>query len=495
MDDQNLTPEEIWKGDLLGRKSEAELLIAYIESVSQQRNFREDAMAFTIAVDAGYGEGKTYFLKRLAKQLSINHPVAFVDAWRDDLADEPLTALAATLKKALAPYMDKEPVVRKKFQTVLEKTGGVVKIVAKGLAKRGLGLLITNEAVGTAEAIIEGSSEAIQSAVNDGLKDGSQEIVDSAALIIEKTPSRQLMERRIADFEAGQEAIDELKASLSDLVASLNEVNIHSPIVIVIDELDRCRPTYAVKLLEEVKHLFDIPGIVFLFGIHTGQLAHSVNAAYGPGFDGRAYLSRFIHRHYRLAQVSLSPFVRHLIERSGISVDRLWFPHVASNGNMTTSDIITFYFRRYNLGARDAISIVETLQTSCALTKNVEFLMPLLLPMLIARLKGSARGQILGPENNDEQLIFNVNFVHTSNSERVDWYGFLGQLHGLATLSDSDLSKHVNDNPESNPVQLFAAFRNDAQAARVPLAHPSRYRDLLETVGRFGKQDSSDSTT
>jgi KAP family P-loop domain len=492
METPNQTADEIWEGDLLGRKAEADLLIAYIESVSQQTNFREDARAFTIAVDAGYGEGKTYFLKRLAKQLAINHPVAFVDAWRDDLADEPLTALAATLKKAMAPYIEKQPAINEKFQTVLEKTGGVAKIVAKGLAKRGLGLLITNEAVGAAESIIEGSSEAVKDAVNDGLKDGSQDIVDAAVVGFDRVSPRQLMEGRIVDFEAGQQAIDELKASLSALVDSLGKADTYPPIVIIIDELDRCRPTYAVKLLEEVKHLFDISGIVFVFGIHTGQLAHSVNAAYGHSFDGRAYLSRFIHRQYRLASPSLAPFIRHLIERSGISIDKLWFPHVNARTHNTTSDTIAFYLRRYGLGARDAIALVENLQTCCALTKNLEFLMPLLLPMLIARLKGAPRGQILPYDNTDEPLIFSLHFVASGNDQKVDWYTLLGQFHGLMHLSDQELSERINATPNDNIVHIFAGFKNDSRAAALPFASPSRYRDLLEAVGRFEPQKLQD---
>jgi hypothetical protein len=88
------TPEQIWAGDLFDRQSEARLLIGYIESLAARQSVREDKRASTIAVDASYGEGKTFFLTRLAEHLSINHPVAFVDAWADDLANEPFTALA-----------------------------------------------------------------------------------------------------------------------------------------------------------------------------------------------------------------------------------------------------------------------------------------------------------------------------------------------------------------------------------------------------------------
>jgi len=102
------TVDKIWSDDLLSRREEADLLCAYVESVWQRPVVREDKRSYTIAVDTKYGEGKSFFLRRLAKQLSINHPVAFIDAWADDINDEPLTALAATLKNALEPLIDQD---------------------------------------------------------------------------------------------------------------------------------------------------------------------------------------------------------------------------------------------------------------------------------------------------------------------------------------------------------------------------------------------------
>ncbi len=89
--------------------------------------------------------------------------------------------------------------------------------------------------------------------------------------------------------------MSDLKASLSSLVASVGEGK-RPPVIIIVDELDRCRPTYAVKLLEEIKHAFDVHGLVFILGMNGEQLGHSLSGAYGPGFNGPAYLSRFISR-------------------------------------------------------------------------------------------------------------------------------------------------------------------------------------------------------
>lgn len=53
------------------------------------------------------------------------------------------------------------------------------------------------------------------------------------------------------------------------------------PAFIFIDELDRCRPSYAVEMLETIKHIFDISGVVFVVATDTEQLQHAVKVVYG----------------------------------------------------------------------------------------------------------------------------------------------------------------------------------------------------------------------
>lgn len=480
--------DEIWECDLLGRKAEAELLIGYIESIAAQPRFREDAQGFTIAVDAGYGEGKTWFLNRLEKQLALNHPVAFVDAWRDDLADEPLTALVATLKRALEPLIEQQPAVKRNFQAVMAKTGALLKIGGKGLFKTGLKLLLTKEAVEEAETVLGDSAQSIKDVVADGMKDGVSSAVDEAFNGID---GGELMEQRVADFEAGQKAMEELKASLAALVASLNGAELHAPIVVIIDELDRCRPTYAVKLLEEVKHLFDVPGLVFIFGMHKGQLAHSVKAAYGSDFDGQAYLGRFMHRHYRLAEPSLARLIGYQIGTLAIPTEKLWFPYHDALEHQGVAGVIAFYLRRYGLGARAAITVMESLQTCCALTGKIELLMPLLLPMILSKLRGAGRGEFVNYSNLDGRLNFNVHIAHTETGQTIRWWELVLELQNYMALSDQELSKRVNSESGNQSLHLFAAFRNDARGANVPLASPSRYAELIDAVGRFDNRSSS----
>lgn len=64
-------------------------------------------------------------------------------------------------------------------------------------------------------------------------------------------------------------------------------------LIIFIDELDRCKPTYAVKLLERIKHYFSNPNVTFIFAIDLGQLQYTINQYYGSQFNGYQYLDRF----------------------------------------------------------------------------------------------------------------------------------------------------------------------------------------------------------
>ena len=80
-------------------------------------------------------------------------------------------------------------------------------------------------------------------------------------------------------------------------------------IVFFIDELDRCRPTFAIELLEVIKHLFDIENFVFIISIDKEQLSHSVSTVYGQGMDTIGYLRRFFDLDYRLPSVDIRKYI------------------------------------------------------------------------------------------------------------------------------------------------------------------------------------------
>jgi len=106
-------------------------------------------------------------------------------------------------------------------------------------------------------------------------------------------------------FNRSKRSISQFKKNLSGLIKQVTKnENISLPLFIFIDELDRCRPTFAVETLERIKHLFDVPEIVFIIATDTEQLSHSVKAIYGESFEGRVYLRRFFNQEYSLPDPS-----------------------------------------------------------------------------------------------------------------------------------------------------------------------------------------------
>lgn len=80
-------------------------------------------------------------------------------------------------------------------------------------------------------------------------------------------------------------------------------------LVIFIDELDRCRPNYAIQLLERIKHYFDDERITFIFSVNLSQLQHTIKTYYGPSFDATRYLDKFFDLRVAMPPVDYNRFL------------------------------------------------------------------------------------------------------------------------------------------------------------------------------------------
>jgi len=478
------TLDDIWRDDLLGRRGDAVRLSEFVESLQSNFASREDMKAFTIALDADYGIGKTYFLRRFARQLSASHPVAYVDAWADDIIDEPLTALAATLIEALEPIA-KEAGVKPAISRVLSASGEVLRIGTVGFAKRALGLVIGAGAAEAVEHVLGQANDAAADVLGGAVIDAVGAVGD----VVAKTKPNKLMLDRVAEFRAGKAASDSLRESLRGLVSSIEKGGLKLPIVIIIDELDRCRPTYAIKLLEEIKNLFDVEGLVFILGMNLDQLSHSVKGAYGAGFDGSAYLRKFIWRRYRLSAPDLTQFFELLLRQSPMLEAKLFFPSVRIDGRpreLTTAQILARYMDAYKLSIRDAYQVFDRLSICCALTQKIHLIMPYLLPLLISEVKHRPRGTL--PEL-EKALSFTFDHQWWDETGQRDEQFSLDVLAAsmaeAANHPRSEITRRINNYRLSLAEETIFNARDIAERARVPLADPSKYLELLDAVGKF----------
>ncbi len=489
---QTETLDEIWTGDRLGRREDGALVAVFIESVGENFVSRDDMRAFTIAIDAPYGVGKTFFLRRLAQQLSAHHPVAYVDAWSDDIVDEPLTALVATLVDALAPIRQKK--VSDAIDRVVRTSGEILKIGAAGLAKRALGLAITTGSAELVEHVFEEMNDAGQAAASNVLGGAGVDALGAVEGAAANAAPNKIMADRVAAFQAGRRAIRELKSRLASLVALLKAGSLKAPIVIVIDELDRCRPTYAIKLLEEIKHLFDVEGLVFVLGTNLDQLAHSVSGTYGPNFDGAAYLRKFIGRRYRLREPELSDLFADLLAKSPGMERKLDVPATRFGDRslgLSIAQVLARYMAAYGISTRDSFHIFDRLQICASLTGQLPLIVPYLVPLLAAEIQGRPRGEL--PE---VRAAVALGFEHrywdgqNHGAQEIGIERAAKEAKAAASISLAEMRRRTrSDHGFSLAEQMIFPARDTALQSRIELADPANYPDLLSAIGRFEKAE------
>lgn len=99
----------------------------------------------------------------------------------------------------------------------------------------------------------------------------------------------------------------DLEEKIIEFFGKLNAEE-NNNLIIFIDELDRCRPDFAVRLLERIKHYFDSANITFVFSVNLDQLVHTIKKFYGNGFDAGRYLGRFFDQVVQLPKADLNKY-------------------------------------------------------------------------------------------------------------------------------------------------------------------------------------------
>lgn len=260
-------PKEEWVGeipfgrDTLGRKAIADRLTSYIDRLK---------IGSVIAIDAPWGQGKSYFGRNWAAQLSAaGHKVAFIDAFEQDYIEDPFLLIAAEI----AELISEDEAMAEDFR---DGAVGVMKAMLP---------VATKTLIGMAGRFVLGNAN-IADDVTEALKSGTDDVADaSEAWIKERLDSHA--KEKIA-FKSFKNALDEFAGKQS------------KPVVVFVDELDRCRPNYAVSLIERLKHLFDVPNLVFVILINRTQLERAVKGIYGPDTDAELYISKFINLSFTL---------------------------------------------------------------------------------------------------------------------------------------------------------------------------------------------------
>ncbi|MDQ2043204.1 KAP family NTPase [Pseudoalteromonas sp. 20-92] len=287
--------EEYFPADKLDRARYATFLSRLLaqEGFDESRPDDEQKKNYVLNLNAEWGAGKTYFLKRWSRELIVDFPVVYIDAWQQDYSDDPFLTVIAGIIKQLQ--------LQAKFNITIPKSAvSMFKAVAPAIAQ-GLTKKISGIDLDELHTLLF-SDEEIE---NDQNQNSNKLTGNDFSPAV-----KALAQNLIKDHEAKNKSIEVIKSKLADWVSKFEKQEGKSlPIFIFIDELDRCRPSYAVEMLETIKHIFDVKGIVFVVATDTEQLQHTIKSIYGEGFDAKIYLGRFFNSRYSLKRPVLKDFL------------------------------------------------------------------------------------------------------------------------------------------------------------------------------------------
>lgn len=244
-----------FEGDLFLRKELADRLTALLRRLPE---------GGALAIHAAWGDGKTWFGRHWNAHLkSEGFRTIYLDAFESDYVEDPFLLLAAEFK-ALA-----ESGGSQSSKTFGARAVAVGRVMIPALAKGALGA-VGRLATGT----------DIVDSIEEGLAAGADTLGDEIG---------GALKEHLNALQGRKETVNAFKQSLQSLASAGG-----SPIVVFIDELDRCSPAFAVRMLERAKHFFQVSGVVFVVLINRDQLEAAIRGVYGAETNAALYLHKFL---------------------------------------------------------------------------------------------------------------------------------------------------------------------------------------------------------
>jgi hypothetical protein len=418
---------------------------------------------FVLAVDGSWGSGKTTFLKMWQVKLDkAGHLCLYLNAWKTDFVQDPLVAVVGELSIAIK----KHPLDRLDQDNV-RKTIEKIEKTARSIVKR----------------LIPVSAKLLTLGALD---------IDSALERELSTGTGVVAENLIQDYKKGKTDIEAFREDLEFLANAIKEPN-QDPvkIVIIIDELDRCRPTYAVQLLERIKHLFDVEGVVFILGIDREQLSHSIKALYGSEFEAKGYLKRFIDLDYRLPEPMLGCYCSALF--ASFKIDELMLPRREHQDNRYDIEDLNHYLgylmSAAQMSLRDQEQVVSRLRVILQTIPTNSLLFPVTLSILLF-LREYDRDKYTSVVNGNMTCKDFLSFVKRLPSEKQAYQEFTKMARGknyggffeerMEGTFLSGLSEMLRDKVPNSKCPELQEYIDMLQSSG-----NSSNRSLIDTVGNM----------
>ena len=257
--------EDPFKYDKLKRRTCANTFISLIKLYS--------STGCVISLNGDWGTGKSTFIKMLMQVLKNEggHPLYF-NAWENDYVSDPMIALLAELKELNAQSS--------KWKDVMANGGKILASIA---------------------------TSAVKTVVKNRLG------IDSNVVSTSVDELGKLIKEDIEDYSKQKTTFVEFREALQSYIADNTTEEV--PVVFFVDELDRCSPNFAVLVLERIKHLFDIPNVIFVLSVNKKQLGYAIQGYFGSSnIDADNYLRRFIDIEFALPKLQDEDFCRYLYD-------------------------------------------------------------------------------------------------------------------------------------------------------------------------------------
>lgn len=235
--------------DYLSRQPYLDLLKSIIA------NQKDNLNGYSFAIDGEWGSGKTWILQELEKQLLEEKDNKFLifhyNAWENDFYDEPLVAILSVIISEIEKIYKKEQVI----------DGINAKLAASAL------FLLKNLAI-----------SFVNTKVKDKIGIDFKDIVDDLKNIKQAKANLKNVEKQVDTFLPLKNGIETIKNQLT-------EFSKYATIIFVVDELDRCLPEYAIKVLERLHHVCNKMPVIQILAIDKKNLADSIAKVFGKDYS------------------------------------------------------------------------------------------------------------------------------------------------------------------------------------------------------------------
>lgn len=477
--------QNIWSRDKLDRRGYADFLYKVIES-AKTSEAEDNALIF--AIDGEWGTGKSFFIDCWIDDLRAKgHLVSRFDAWKNDIVDEPLIGFLSHIYKDIGDWDNKRltKVAGDKIKQSQKSILPLAKELVKGAAIKGLGYIVTDEVAKEISKTIAESSDKVTA---DQEKD-------------EQSMSALLIHRKLQAHNKNLQLIEDFKNELSSIAQGL-VLNSGGklPVFIFIDELDRCRPDYAVRLLEVVKHIFNSTGICFISSVNIDQLQQSIKTIYGSEFKADRYLDRFFSHRLKLPAPSARDYISSLRIFNVVKDNKASLDAGSILIQEFNDDYVNYFSRvceQYNFDLRTIKSIFNRLEI-CRNIINVDGERSFhdeILFFILCYLKSDVI-----TKSNNPRAIFSSNTIPISDCK---YYFYTNAGHrrvlrdtnwGSLFSSVSEIYERLNNprrsiNMSSDYYYLYEAMLKDfggqAQSLKAVIATLQKYIDVCRMSGKL----------